>query len=55
MKLEENCGGGRGRVGRGPGHPSRSRSPEAGCERGERGAQGIAVRRRRSDVAQCRD
>ena len=41
MKLEENCGGGRGRVGRGPGHPARSQSPEAGCERG---AQGIAVR-----------
>ena len=44
MKLKENCGGGRGRVGRvgrGPGHPSRSRSPEARCERG---AQGIAVR-----------
>ena len=40
MKLEENCkckGG--GRVGRGPGH--RSRSPKA---RNERGAQGIAVR-----------
>ena len=37
VKLEENCGGGRGR---GPGHPSRSRSPEARCERG---AQGIAV------------
>ena len=41
VKLEENCGGGRGRVGRGPGHPSRSRSPDARCERG---AQGIVVR-----------
>ena len=40
VKLE-NCGGGRGRVGRGPGKPSRSRSPEARCERG---AQSIAVR-----------
>ena len=39
--MEENCGGGHGRVGRGPGHRSRSRSPEARCERG---AQGIAVR-----------
>ena len=52
MKLEENCGGGRGRVGRGPGHPSRSRSPEAGCERGYTRHSGS---RRRSDVAQCRD
>ena len=41
VKLEENCGGGLGGVGRGPGHPSRSRSPEARCERG---AQGKAVR-----------
>ena len=40
VKLEENCkckGG--GRVGRGPGHRSRSPKP-----RYERGAQGIAVR-----------
>ena len=51
MKLEENCGDRRGRVGQGPGHPSRSRSPEARCERG---GQGIAVRVVGSDVAQCR-
>ena len=25
LELEENCGGGHGRVGRGPGHRSRSR------------------------------
>ena len=41
VKLEENCGGGRGRVGWVGRGPSRSRSLEATCERG---AQGIAVR-----------
>ena len=43
-------------LGAGPGHPSRSRSPEpAEAGRCVRGAQGIAVRVVKAiDVAQCR-